>query len=226
MAAGGGRTVLGLDEAGRGSLVGPLVVGGFLTLESRIPALVAAGARDSKALSPSARERVYPALLRLGRARSIALSPTEVDRHVRHHGLNRLEAEAFARLVRSCDPDLTWVDACDPDARRFGALVAGLADARGPVVARHKADRDLPVVGAASIIAKVRRDRAIRRLAVELGAEVGSGYPSDTTTVAFVRAALRDRPPAPPWLRTSWSTMQRVIPRRPARRLEEFADGR
>jgi len=198
------------------------VVGAFVASEDRLPDVVAAGARDSKLLSPVARERTYDALLEIGEARSVELPPSEIDRHVAHHGLNDLEATAFARLVRELGPDVAYVDACDPNARRFGRLVSVRAGVPARVVARHKADRDLPIVGAASVVAKVRRDRAIAALAARLGEDVGSGYPSDPATVEFVRAALRGGTDRPDWLRASWATMERIIPARPARPLEEF----
>jgi ribonuclease HII len=221
-----GRTaterVLGLDEAGRGSLVGPLVVGGFCLPSDRIDDLVELGARDSKTLTPLARERVYGGLTSLGTPAHLALSPRTVDRAVRHGRLNDLEAEAFARLIRQLAPDVTYVDACDPNERRFGARVARLAGGDARVIARHHADRDFPVVGAASVVAKVRRDRAVARLRQKLGDGLGSGYPSDERTVGFVRAVLQDGSGVPAWVRGSWATMQRVKPRGPARTLDEF----
>jgi len=217
------RRVLGLDEAGRGSLVGPLVVGGFWTEDDRIDELVALGAKDSKALSPRARERVYAGLDTLGRRGELVLSPRVVDRAVVRGKLNELEAEAFAQLIREFLPDVAYVDACDTNERRFGLKVARLAGGSVRVVSRHHADRDNPVVGAASIVAKVRRDRALARLREELGDDLGSGYPSDRRTVRFVRAALADGGPVPPWVRSSWATMGKVKPRRPARTLDGFA---
>jgi|SRR5208283_1574382 len=216
------KRVLGVDEAGRGSLVGPLVVGGFCLPADRLDALVALGAKDSKALTPRARERVFAGLDALGTKAEVVLSPRTVDRAVSRRGLNDLEAEAFARLIRELAPDVAYVDACDPNERRFGLRVARLAGGSARVIARHHADRDFPVVGAASIVAKVQRDRALARLREELGEELGSGYPSDRRTVRFVRAALADGSPVPPWVRGSWATMQRVKPRRPARTLDGF----
>ncbi|MGI0067834.1 MAG: hypothetical protein ACREB9_05390 [Thermoplasmata archaeon] len=84
-------------------------------------------------------------------------------------------------------------------------------------------DRDDPVVGAASIVAKVERDRAIARLAVEIGEPIGSGYPSDPHTMEFVRrwtASRGDRNAV--WLRRSWAPTKRLMRERSARRLEEF----
>ncbi|MGI0068304.1 MAG: ribonuclease HII, partial [Thermoplasmata archaeon] len=102
------------------------------------------------------------------------------------------------------------LDACDTDAPRFGRSVRRLAGGRCSIRSYHGADRDHPVVGAGSILAKVERDAAIARLASEVGEEIGSGYPSDRRTVAFLRNLLSRGPPFPPYLRTSWSTVQRV----------------
>ncbi|HYA54686.1 MAG TPA: ribonuclease HII [Thermoplasmata archaeon] len=215
--------MLGIDEAGRGSLVGPLVVGGFCLDSDRLEELVALGAKDSKALTPAGRERVFRELPQLGRGATVSLPPRTIDRAVRQGGLNGLEAEAFARLVRRMSPDVAYVDACDPNEQRFGRLVARLAGGNVRVVARHHADRDLPVVGAASIVAKVHRDRALARLRRSLGEELGSGYPSDPRTIRFVREWLAAKAQLPPWVRGSWATMERIKPRRLARTLDSFA---
>ena len=215
--------VLGIDEAGRGSLIGPLVVGGFLVARHELGTLRDLGARDSKALSPSRREEVYGRLGSKGRRLTVVIPPTTIDTHVRRHGLNGLEARAFARLVRRTRPQEVFVDACDVDPDRFGSLVARLSGNVAPVRSSHHADRDFPVVGAASIVAKVRRDRAIERLRDHLGAEIGSGYPSDGRTLDFVRSVLAAGPAPRPWLRHSWATAERLKPRIPARVLESFS---
>jgi ribonuclease HII len=215
--------VLGIDEAGRGSALGPLVVGGFLTTEDRLPALRDLGVKDSKQLTPEARARIYRALPRLGRRFSIALLPTDIDGAVRERGLNRLEASAFARLLVRSRAEVAYVDACDPVAERFGRVVRALAGTGAVVHARHHADRDLPVVGAASIVAKVERDRAIARLRRSLGAEIGSGYPSDERTVAWIAATLAGGTAPVAWLRYSWRTVERVKPPVRVEPLESFA---
>ncbi len=214
--------IVGVDEAGRGSFLGPLVVGAFAISADRIEELRAAGARDSKALSPAARAACYARLRALGTARSIALDAGAVDRAVARHRLNDLEAAAFGRLLGGLRPDEARVDACDANPARFAERVRRAGGLRGAVVARHHADRDDPVVGAASIVAKVRRDRAIARLAGHLGVPVGSGYPSDRVTVEFVRGWLAAHPEPPPWLRRSWATMGRVKPPGPARPLDRY----
>lgn len=215
-------THLGIDEAGRGSLLGPLVVGAYLVRSDRLEEIVAAGAQDSKALTPARRVATLRRLQALGRCTTIALTPTQVDRAVLGGALNRLEAEAFARLIRMLRPTRAFVDACDPVAARFGRTVAGLAGGTVPVDSRHHADRDVPVVGAASIVAKVARDRAIARLSRRLATDVGSGYPSDPATVRFAREALNRPGPRLPWLRQSWRTTERLIAERQARTLDSW----
>ena len=215
--------VLGIDEAGRGSVVGPLVVGGFLIPETCVPQLVPLGVRDSKELTPARREEIYESLGKLGRRLTVVLDPRRIDTYVRRGRLNELEARAFGRLVRASGAARAYVDACDTDERRFGGRVAhwaGVSPER--IDARHKADRDLPIVGAASIVAKVVRDRRIRRLARSLGAPIGSGYPADASTRAFVRSALLDPKTPTPWLRHSWATTQTLKPRPSPRTLESF----
>jgi ribonuclease HII len=215
--------ILGLDEAGRGSVVGPLVVGGFLVDSADVERLVGAGVADSKALAPETRDRVHVSLPSIGECDSIVLPPREIDEYVARGGLNELEARAFGTLVARFAPDEVRADACDPDARRFARSIrrwAGPTAAR--IIARHHLDRDDPVVGAASIVAKVRRDRALDRLRQQLGAGLGSGYPSDERTIAFLRARLASEVGIPAYVRASWATMQRVMPDRPARTLDEL----
>ena len=215
-------TVLGLDEAGRGSVIGPLVVGGFLTTAERAPRLPEIGVADSKLLSAARREQVFRQLPGWGRRVALEIPPSRIDAYVRSGRLNQLEAEAFATLIRRVRPGRAVVDACDPVAERFGRLVFGLAEGLCPVEAAHRADRNVPVVGAASIVAKVRRDRAVARLRESTGVDFGSGYPADPKTVEFVRATLREPAVEPAWLRQSWATTERLKPGPRERPLESF----
>lgn len=219
---GSGGGVLGLDEAGRGSVIGPLVVGGFLTDPDRLGSLRLLGARDSKRVSPRRRPIIFNDLRLVGRRVWISLEPGTIDPRVRRGELNTLEAEAFAELIRSTRPDRVFVDACDPNARRFGRLLRGLSGTSARVTSAHHADRDYPIVGAASIVAKVQRDWQISELKRRLGADFGSGYPSDPRSVEFARAALQGGGPAPDWLRASWATTERIMPARPGPTLEQF----
>lgn len=213
--------MVGIDEAGRGAWLGPLVVGAVAVPRPALASVAATGARDSKTLSPARREEIYARLERCATVRSLEATPGEIDRHVAGGRLNELEARLFGLLARPFAPAEARVDACDPNPRRFAAGVARAAGPEVRVVARHRADATDPLVGAASIVAKVRRDRAIRRLADELGEEIGSGYPSDEVTVRFVRRTVTAERPRPSWLRGSWATTRRVIGDRTAASAKE-----
>jgi ribonuclease HII len=214
--------VLGIDEAGRGSVLGPLVIGAFCCAEDRLATLRGTGVRDSKRLSPRRRKVVYALLPAVGECRSISLTPRTVDRYVVRGALNELELESFAALVREFRPDVAYVDACDPIAERFGRRLAELAGTGARIVSRHKADRDFPVVSAASVVAKVRRDAAMDELLHTSGETLGSGYPSDPETKECVARHARDGGRVPTWMRRSWETVQRVKREHPARTLDRY----
>jgi ribonuclease HII len=198
------------------------VVGAFCCSADRLTTLSETGVRDSKRLPPSRREAVYRQLATVGELRSIALPPRTIDRYVARRGLNVLELESFARLVRELRPDVAYVDACDPNAERFGRRLEGLVGAGTRIVSRHKADRDFPVVSAASVVAKVRRDAALAALRDVAAETLGSGYPSDPATRDCVERHARDGGRVPPWMRRSWETVQRVKRARPARTLDQY----
>ncbi len=201
--------ILGLDEAGRGSVLGPLVVGAFLwDTEDQAP-LRAAGADDSKVLSHARRVEVRARLADLGRGVVHAIAATAID----EGNVNRLEEAAFVELVRALAPDRVFLDAPVhpggiPRLRDRLVAATGVAD----WVVEPKADGTYPVVGAASIFAKVARDAAIAEIDADTVARghgpVGSGYPSDPVTRAFLSARLGESAPLPSFVRTRWGTIE------------------
>lgn len=199
----------GVDEAGRGPVLGPLVVAGVATGDPE--ALRRLGARDSKALAPEEREEVAGRIQASARWQVRVLEAEELNRRMAHEGLNGIEAEAFAEVLRALGAPRAIVDACDVDAARFGARVAALAPGC-TVEARHRADASSPVVGAASVVAKVTRDALVRRIEVEVGEPVGSGYPGDPVTRAFLERWRARHGCLPPHTRLHWATVAGLRP--------------
>ncbi|MDP2314563.1 MAG: ribonuclease HII [Pseudomonadota bacterium] len=200
--------ILGLDEAGRGSVLGPLVVGGFVWEGDDQAALRAAGADDSKALSHARRVEVRARLADMGRGVVRAIQATAID----DGNVNRLEEEAFLDLVRAEKPDRVYLDAPVhpagiPKLRARLVAMSGVED----WVVECKADSTFPVVGAASIFAKVARDAAIAAIGVitvqDGHGPIGSGYPSDPVTRAFLSGRLATPDPLPAFVRTRWATL-------------------
>jgi ribonuclease HII len=209
----------GVDEAGRGPVLGPLVVAGVM---ARSPAhLRRLGARDSKALTPEAREEAA-ARIKAYATWEVRVVPAEdLNRRMRTATLNDIEVEEFAEVLRALAPSRAVVDACDVDEARFGANIARRVGAGCcAILSKHGADASHAIVGAASILAKVERDARIEAIEQEIGEPIGSGYPHDPATRAFLAKYRAERGCLPPHTRVYWST---VAGDRPLdRRLGEF----
>lgn len=208
--------IAGIDEAGRGSILGPLVVAGISASPSAIDELIKLGVKDSKQLSASERQRLYPRILKLcTNVKTEVLPPSEVDkfvkRRIKFKTLNYLEAKAIASILSDLNAEVSYVDSCDIDPRRFARTILDLMGVKRRLVVSHKADQIYTVVSAASIIAKVSRDRYIAKLSKEYG-EIGSGYPSDPQTIEFLTRWVRKELDAPPFARRSWKTWLRITP--------------
>jgi ribonuclease HII len=197
--------VLGIDEAGRGCVFGPLVVAGFLVEHADDDTLRAAGAADSKALTAKRRDLARAALGALGTAFVRAIEPDAIDAG----NLNAHEEAAIVSIVREARPDVIFVDALghpSTTARTIERLAAEVAPIRARWTMEPKADATYPVVGAASIFAKTTRDARLDAERARFG-ELGSGYPSDPETKAWIAAWARTGKPWPPFVRTRWATI-------------------
>lgn len=215
------RVVAGVDEAGRGPVLGPMVVAAVRGDRAELSDL---GVDDSKALEPGARERLDEAIRGVAEAVAVeVLDPAAVDEAVRGPGLNALEVEAFARACKRAEAEAVVADACGPDADAFRRDLARQLPPGVAVEAAHGADASDPAVGAASIVAKVRRDAAVEALADEVGRDVGSGYPSDPATRAFLEDWVEERGELPPGTRATWGTAEELV--RPEAGLDAFAEG-
>lgn len=232
---GEGRGVAGVDEAGRGPVLGPLVASAVLVDEADagLADLVRDGLRDSKRLTPSTREVMAARVRDVADVEVKAVSAEAIDRArtVEGRTLNDVEVALFAGLLRKAAPRTAYVDAADVDAERFGREIHRRLDGRsarrvcGPaphIVAEHGADDRYPVVAAASVVAKVERDRRMAAIAEELGGDAGSGYPSDPATVAFLRRWVRDHGELPPHTRRSWKSAARLLAEADQRSLADY----
>ncbi len=203
-----------MDEAGRGCLLGPLVVAGVSVEKKALANLKKMGVRDSKKLSPRQRERLYGEILNVGaRVSTLQIQPEEIDLVVRtgrkYRKLNYLEALYFARVADELGAAVVTVDASDSSPKRFQTIISENLKRRCKIIAAHKADRDYPIVSAASIVAKVERDRTVEKLRRKLG-DFGSGYPSDPRTRVFFADVMRRGDPLPEKTRKSWKTWDRL----------------
>jgi len=206
--------IMGCDEAGRGCLIGPLVIAGVTFQENTLKKLRQIGVRDSKKLTPTMRYNLYPRINRLARTVSVyRIQPSTVDRYVfqsiyRKKNLNTLEAEVIAKIISKVKPTIAYVDCPDPRPDMFAALIKSMSGVKTKVVCEHKADEMRIQVSASSIVAKVVRDRAISKLKRTWG-DFGSGYPSDDKTRFFLKQAIA-RGDKPSIIRWSWKTVKNI----------------
>lgn len=201
--------VCGVDDAGRGSLLGPLVIAGVSIQRSKIRKLSSMGVKDSKKLSPATREQLYKKIIDFVDEYYVAkISPKIIDKNVKYHNLNLLEAKYMARVISKLQPNISYVDSCDVKPARFGKEISKLSQ-NSKVRSYHHADSRFVVVSAASIIAKVNRDRAIAKLRKKY--DLGSGYPSDSKTTNFVKNYISQNNDIPNFVRVSWKPVQKII---------------
>ena len=195
----------GIDEAGRGPVIGPMVMA---MVCGNPESLRSAGVRDSKDLSPRQREILFEQITVLSTSRSFfIISPSEINSMMERITLNEIEHHFALKLLENAKCDI-YVDSFDVKPER---LSNSLSEKSGKkVFCAHKADSIYPSVSAASIVAKVIRDREIKNLSREYG-EIGSGYPSDVRTIRFIREAIENGMDISKIVRTKWKTYQNII---------------
>lgn len=201
----------GVDEAGKGPVLGPMVAACVVTDPDVLPDEI----DDSKKLSERRRE-TFDQQLRADSSVRIGVARISTDRiDDPDTDMNTLtaaaHAEAISRVLSGDDDGLTGVvDGADTDADRFARRVNGRVSDTIEITAEHGADETYPLVGAASVIAKVERDRVVAALCEEYG-DVGSGYPSDPTTRAFLSEYVSEHGRLPECARASWKTAKEAL---------------
>lgn len=198
----------GIDEAGKGPVLGPMVAAGVSVLD--VNDLSNLGIKDSKKLRPKKRDEIYETLVASYKTAVVIRTPADID--ARLGTMNQFTVECHAEVLQQLKADVVYLDACDVNAARFGTNVLNAAGLSSDtkVFSEHKADEKYLVVGAASIVAKVTRDRIIDELKEEFG-EIGSGYPSDAKTVAFLTNYIREHGVPPACARKSWQTVTDIL---------------
>ncbi|HME86878.1 MAG TPA: ribonuclease HII [Candidatus Nanoarchaeia archaeon] len=183
--------ICGIDEAGRGPVIGPLVIAGVLANEEQEKQLMELGVKDSKLLTPIQRERMFDKIKAIvENFEIIAIDPPEIDAAVNGEGglnLNWLEAVKSAKIINKLKPNKAILDCPSTNVKAYTEYVKKLVTGRADILSEHKADQTYPIVSAASILAKVTRDDLIQELKKKHKVEFGSGYPSDPMTQLFIK---------------------------------------
>lgn len=198
----------GVDEAGKGAVLGPLVIAAVGAAD---PAeFEGLGFKDSKVLSPEKRKDFCDLICSRFPFTVHVIGPDEIDLNRRQMNMNAIMAKAHARVINDIGASIAYVDACDVNAARYGWMVRNSICRDCHVISEHHADRNRPLVSAASIVAKVFRDEAVLELGSTYG-QIGSGYPSDRVTVAFLKDYLSTFGKPPLCARASWQTVRTLV---------------
>lgn len=212
--------ICGVDEAGRGPVIGPLVVCGVAVDSDE--ELRAIGVKDSKKLSASRRAAIEPQIRKVAKVEVVEVQAEEIDALRDSMTMNELEARVFATIIERLQPEMAYLDAADADEASFGRMVQSQLRCAARIHSRHKADELFPVVSAASVVAKVARDARVKEIELEIGRPIGSGYTSDPKTVSFLRSWIGEKGTFPPHTRKSWATSQNLMMLNGLRKLDSF----
>ncbi len=205
--------IAGVDEAGKGPVIGPMIVAGVMVQEDALPMLERIGVRDSKAISPKKREFLANKIREVGICYTLEVPPKEIDALRKRITMNEILVESYAKVLKQLKPDKAFLDAADVKADRFAKKVQDRYNKSIKIVSEHNADVKYPIVSAASIIAKVRRDETIQELERLLEKNIGSGYPSDIRTRCFLDAWIKEHHSLPSFVRHSWKTAKNALKR-------------
>ncbi len=203
--------IAGIDEAGRGAVIGPMVIAGVSATEDDLKKIKELGVKDSKELSHSRREKLAKSIEKLAKDIIVVkVGPCKIDNYKKEGvNLNKLEAIKFAEILNYLKPAVAYIDGPENNLEKFSKFLQKMTDVN--FIAEHKADSKYPIVSAASIIAKVEREKEMERIKKEYGVR-GSGYPSDEETIAWMNEWLEKHKKFPPGLvRMSWATTKNMV---------------
>jgi ribonuclease HII len=204
--------IAGIDEAGKGPVLGPMCVAGLMLDEGKLDALTKMGVRDSKLLTARKRETLAADIKRITDGYYVLeVSPFQIDELRKIMTMNEIMVDCFAKVLEELRPNRAFVDAADVISSRFGESIKKKYKRKIDIISEHGADMKYPIVSAASILAKVQRDAVVKQIERKIGFEIGSGYPSDPKTIGFLEEWLREYGSLPDFARSSWETAKRLI---------------
>jgi len=223
--------VLGLDEAGRGPVLGPMVIALVKARERELEEFDRWGLKDSKKLSKNRRNELYNLIVNRFEVKTIVLEAKDIDEMIKRSNLDNIEIGMFSKLINKVLKEeykienrddiynyydkkfKIYIDACSNNKRAFSNKIKSkliVYNSNIEIIAEHKADDKYKIVSAASIVAKVTRDRIIDNYKKIYG-EIGSGYPSDRVTINYLRNYIKEHGELPEIARKCWKTSREML---------------
>ncbi|ADI32269.1 ribonuclease HII [Staphylothermus hellenicus] len=207
---------IGVDEAGRGPLIGDLVIAILIISRNKIEKLISIGVKDSKQLTRHTRLSLAKKILKLAdSALIIYISPEIID----SYNINRIIAEKIILALKLFSPVINhyrtasiYIDEIKGYKNYILANLSKYINNIEEYVMEPNADQKYPVVSAASILAKTIRDKNIDFLKKIYG-NLGSGYPSDRVTINWLIKTYNGEKEPPLIIRRTWSTLRKYAPK-------------
>ena len=204
--------IAGIDEAGKGPVLGPMCVAGLMVDENKLDRIAKLGVKDSKKLTPKKRESLSVEINKLAdKIFILEVGPGQIDGLRKVITMNEIMVACYVKVLEELRPESAFVDAADVIAERFGENIKKKYSGDLNITSEHNADENYPIVSAASILAKVRRDELVRDIGKNVGIEIGSGYPADPKTIKFLEEWVREHGTLPDFARSSWETSKNIL---------------
>lgn len=221
-----GDFILGIDEAGKGPVIGPMVVAGCLIDNATEKEFKKIGIKDSKELTPKRREFLANIIREKAETFEIVIiQPKEIDDSLNSGtNLNHLESAKIAEIINKINKGYKkikividcpsvgiakWADELKMKIENLSNL---------EITCEHKADKNHVAVSAASILAKSIREKEMDALREKYGSEIGSGYTSDPATIHFLELHA-DNPNNSSIFRKTWETWKKASEKLTQRKL-------
>ena len=216
--------ICGIEEAGRGPVIGPLIMVGLAIEEKDLVKLKELGVKDSKQLTIKQICILKEKILKIPNKHILLkIKPKEIDDAVDGNNslnLNWLEATKTAELLNQLNPDKAFIDCPSPNIQKYkNYLKRYIKNKEIELIAEHKADVNYPIVSAASIIAKCIREEEVAKIEKLVGQSIGSGYPSNPICQRFLR---ENHEKYPEFIRHSWESYKRIIKEKQQSSLKDF----
>ncbi len=220
--------VCGIDEAARGPVIGSMFIVGTMFEEKDLQKLKELGVKDSKLLKHTKRIELEKEINKIAeKIKIIEVKPKEIDEAVESEAglnLNWLEALKQAEIINELKPDRVVIDCPSTNLKAYIEYLKEHIKKevlnKVKLVVEHKADVNFLECASASIIAKCERESYMEKLRKELKIDCGSGYPSDPTTVEFLKKNWNKHPEI---FRKTWATYKKVAGAKVQKSLSDYS---
>jgi ribonuclease HII len=207
--------IAGIDEAGRGAVIGPMILA-CVSIDSKdSKKLEVIGVKDSKELTPKKREELFKQIESIAKDIVVVKVSACKISSFKAKGINldKLEAMKIAEMITMIDADKIYIDSIEQNSGKFEKMIKEfLPDEKknAKLVVKNYLDESISVVSAASIIAKVERDKEIEEIKKQVNFDFGVGYSHDERTREFIEKILQTEDHPPSYLRIHWETVQDI----------------